>query len=189
MGGLEWARGPLKVFGQALEHGAVDAFGQGAHMERELGIRIHVAKARTEGGPDRWGISFGDAEAMAATQAREGNNATIRGPVCAKIFKGSLGQPDHRKGGIWSATIGEARFHIEALLARGAVKHGKGRGRDADHEVEAGRISRWGARHLVIKELAIPEGEDEIGAFRSGMPSRTFTGLMFAIVTPRKGVQ
>ena len=69
------------------------------------------------------------------------------------------------------------------------MKHGKGRGRDADHEVEAGRISRRGARHLVIEELAIPEGKDEIGAFRNGVPARAFTGLMFAVVTPWKGVK
>ena len=42
MGGLERAGWPLKVFGQALEHGTVDAFGQGAHMKRELGIGVDI---------------------------------------------------------------------------------------------------------------------------------------------------
>ena len=66
---------------------------------------------------------------------------------------------------------------------------GKGRGRDANHEVEAGRFCGGGARHLFIEELAIPERKDEIRAFRSWMPVRAFTGLMFAGVTPRKGVE
>ena len=145
VGGLERARWPLEVLGQALKHGAVDAFGQGAHVERELGIRVSIAEARAECRPDSRSVCFGDPEAMAAAKTGQGDNAAVRGLVCAEVFKRGLGQPDHREGRIWGAAIRKAWLNIESMLAGGAVEHGECGGGDANHEVEAGGVRRWGA--------------------------------------------